>query len=102
MKMVPSVLCYLGKCTAGFSSNCVHTLSNLAAHEVAPSVSRRVYKWGGFPEIVHRPHRTMKTVHLFERLVTKVGSRGWLQSLSYAKLDQRKEIKTPAYVELES
>ena len=26
MKAVPSVLRYLGKCTADFSSNCVHTL----------------------------------------------------------------------------
>ena len=29
----------------------------------------------------------------------KVGGRGWLQSLSYTKLDQ---IKIPAYVELDS
>ena len=50
----------------------------------------------------------MKTVHLFMRLV------GWPQKLevninylasaiilSYAKSDQRKHIKTPAYVELD-
>ena len=48
----------------------------------------------------------MKTVHLFMRLVgrleVKVGGQGWLQSLSYAKLDQLKYIKTPPYVELDS
>ena len=31
---------YLGKCTAGFSSNCVHTLLNSVMDEVAPSVAR--------------------------------------------------------------
>ena len=30
----------LPKCTAGFSSNCVHTLSNLVRDEVAPSVAK--------------------------------------------------------------
>ena len=40
MKAVPSVLRYLGKCTAGFSSNYVHTLLNSATNEVAPSVAR--------------------------------------------------------------
>ena len=32
----------------------------------------------------------------------KVGGQGWLQSLSYAKLKQRKQIKTLAYVEVDS
>ena len=46
--------------------------------------------------IVHSNPKTgsMKTVHLFMRLVarkaTKVGGRSLLQSLSYAKLDQHK------------
>ena len=35
-----SVPGYLGKWTAGFSSNCVHTLSNSATDEAAPSVAR--------------------------------------------------------------
>ena len=33
MKEVPSVQCYVGKCIAGFSSNCLHTLSNSATNE---------------------------------------------------------------------
>lgn len=33
MKAVPSVLRHLGKFTGGFSSNCVHTLSNSATDE---------------------------------------------------------------------
>ena len=37
-----SVLRHLGKCTTGFSSNCLHTLSNLAADEVALSIARKV------------------------------------------------------------
>ena len=70
MKAVPSVLRSLGKCTAGFSSNCVHTLSNSATDEVAPSVARQVHNlFVFFPEIVHRPRLTMKTVHLFVRVV---------------------------------
>ena len=40
MKAVPSVLHYLGKCTAGFSLNCVHTLSNCVMDEVALSKAR--------------------------------------------------------------
>ena len=41
--------------------------------------------------------RFMKTTG---KKATKVG--GWLQSLSYAKLDLHKLIKTPAYIELYS
>ena len=68
MKAVPSVLRYLGKCTAGLSSNCVYTMLNSATDEVAPSVAREVHN-SFFSEIVHNPYRTMKTVNLFVRQV---------------------------------
>ena len=64
MKAVPSVLLYLGKCTARFCSNRVYTLSNSAMGEVA--LDKCIYV---FPGIVNRVCLTMKTVYLFVRLV---------------------------------
>ena len=65
----------------------------------SPALPRQVYSWlflelctylveldkciAVFPGIVRRLRRSMKTVHLFLRLV----GQGWLQSLPYAKLD---------------
>ena len=42
MKAVPSVLRYLGKCTAGFSSNCV---PNLRPMQVALSIAIAYFSW---------------------------------------------------------
>ena len=47
-----------------------------------------------------RPIYEDNTCCATDKKATKVG--GWLQSLSYTKLDWGKEIKTPAYVELDS
>ena len=85
MKAVPSVLHYLGKCTTGFSLNCVNTLPNSVTNEGAPHIVISAYLF--FPGIVHRPCQIMKTVHLFVRKGNMVGD--WLHSLSYAKLDYR-------------
>ena len=84
MKAVPSILHYLGKCTAGFSSNCVHNLLNSATIEgwhpakldkcVAVFSVQTSLNYGGSTPVCETA-----------RKVTKVGC--WLQSSSYAKLD---------------
>ena len=89
IKAVLSVLRYLSKCTAGtFFSNCAHTSLNSATDEgcTKPQYQGKCIAVFFLCRNCVDLTQSMKTVHLFVRLEDhEVG--GWLQSLSYTKLD---------------
>ena len=89
MKAVPAVLCYLSKCTASFSLNCVHTLSNSGPMKAAPSVADKciaVFSWNCAQTSLNQKDST--PVCETGRKATKVG--GWLQLLSYTSVNKLK------------